>query len=340
MNVYRIFFWLSCVCFSSHGAEPELQLSFDQFAQLYEQELGTIQGCQQPQGQQFKVCSSTLRNEGNAPFILHHGQPKDKVVVLFHGLSDSPFYLTSIAQSLHSQGYNVVVALLPGHGKKQADADMQDPLLSDRWRAHVEAVTNIAAPLGTKTIIGGFSTGGALATEYSLLHPNKVSGVLLFSGALALTSSVESLTQVWGIKLLMKWLDGTYQTQGDNPYKYPVVARYAAGELMEVIKSVRQLSEQSPPSFPIWAAHSEADLTTPIRGVEKLLAINTGSSVWFRIGKKFDVCHADLVISESQLAHMPEDNSVTDVSVLCRGSKANPLFESMLESMHAFIHTL
>jgi hypothetical protein len=40
-------------------------------------------------------------------------------------------FLSSISQIRYEQGHNVMVALLPAHGKRPADLDMQDPLLAD-----------------------------------------------------------------------------------------------------------------------------------------------------------------------------------------------------------------
>ncbi len=212
MKRFYSLFLLSFAVFSSHGNQLVVAEVFDGFADVYLQELGSVKGCSETDIDTFKVCSGALRNHGNAPYILHHKETTAKVFVLFHGLSDSPFYLLSIAQSLHQQGHNVVVGLLPGHGKKQADADMQDPLLSDRWRSHVSEVINIVQPLGDKLVLGGFSTGGVLVTEYSLRNPERVDGLLLFSGALALSSSVETFMNIWGIKAItptntLKWLD-------------------------------------------------------------------------------------------------------------------------------------
>ncbi|MDU0354310.1 alpha/beta fold hydrolase [Paraglaciecola aquimarina] len=202
-------------------ASLSIDATLDKFDQLYQRELGSTRGCQQPELQMFKVCSDVLRNDGNGPFILHHNHVTDKVVVLFHGLSDSPFYLKSIAKALHQQGYNVVVGLLLGHGKKYADKDMQDRSLSSRWRQHVSELVQLSRHLGTKTDIGGFSTGGILAIEYALLNPQSVHALVLFSGALALNDSVETLSKVWGVQSLLKWYDGEYSTAGPNKYKYP-----------------------------------------------------------------------------------------------------------------------
>jgi pimeloyl-ACP methyl ester carboxylesterase len=323
----------------SVSSEP-IEDEFDKFDAIYQTQLGTTRGCQTPGANMFKVCSDSLKNDGNAPYILHHNKVTEKVVVLFHGLSDSPFYLSSIAQSIHQQGNNVIVALMPGHGKNQADEDMQDDKLADRWRAHVSEVVEYAANLGEQRYLGGFSTGGALVTEYILQHPKAAKGLLLFSGALALDSSVESMANIWGIQWLAKLLDGDYETKGPNPYKYPSVARFSAFELMEVIFSVRELIEEGASlNLPIFAAHSMADKTTPILGVRNLIALNKGPNTLFEISIDIDVCHADVVINQEQLSDMQYDASLLEEILPCDVPKANPKHADMLVSLTQFLKT-
>jgi pimeloyl-ACP methyl ester carboxylesterase len=318
----------------SQSIEPK----FDKFDAIYQAQLGTTRGCQTPEANVFSVCSDSLKNDGNAPYILHHNKVTEKVVVLFHGLSDSPFFLRSIAQSIHLQGVNVIVALMPGHGKKQADEDMQDPELADRWRAHVSEVIVYSKHLGEQLYVGGFSTGGALATEYILQNPNTVKGLMLFSGALALDSNVESLANIWGIQWLAKTLDGEYETLGPNPYKYPSLARFAGFELAEVIFSVRELIAQGATlNLPIFAAHSMADNTTPIIGVKNLMAVNKGPNTMFEISKDVDVCHADVVINQDQLSDMQYDASMLQEILPCDVPKANPKHPEMLDSLKKFL---
>jgi pimeloyl-ACP methyl ester carboxylesterase len=317
-----------------------IESEFDKFNAIYQAQLGTTRGCQTPEANLFRVCSDSLKNDGNAPYILHHNKVTEKVVVLFHGLSDSPYFLRSIAQFIHQQGYNVIVALLPGHGKKLADDDMQDPELADHWRAHMSEMVEYAAVLGKQRYLGGFSTGGVIATEYILQNPKSVKGLMLFSGALALDSSIESLAHIWGIQWLAKLLDGQYETQGPNPYKYPSVARFSAFELTEVIFTVRELIEQGATlNLPIFAAHSMADTTTPIIGVKNLMAVNEGPNTLFEISLDVDVCHADVVINQDQLSDMQYDASMLQEILPCDVPKANPKHADMLGSLNQFLKT-
>lgn len=310
---------------------------FTQFNQIYHAELGASKRCDSNTDHRFRVCSNALKNEGNGPYIFHHGQSTDKVVVLFHGLSDSPFFLRSIAQAIYQQGANVVVALLPGHGKLDADHDMQDPTLGKRWSTHVEKIMALAPALGNKVYIGGFSTGGTLATQYVLTHPGKVQALLLYSGALELDSTVETLANIWGIKWLAKTLDGDYPSSGPNPYKYPSVARYSAFQLSDIIFKVRDLLEQQKVDLPIFAAHSQADLTTMYSGIKQLMQANQGDNVLFTIPEDLAVCHADLVLDEGQIVDMHFDRSQVTQVLPCSVPQANPVHQKMLAESLAFL---
>ena len=322
----------------SFQVNASIETGLEQFNALYQRELGDIINCPEQPEYQYRVCSGQLKNAGNAPFILHHGHKTQKVFVLFHGLSDSPFFLTSIAQSLYEQGYNVLVALLPGHGKKDADQDMQDPALASRWHKNTQSMLALAPDFGESIYIGGFSTGGALAAQYVLEHPGETSGLLLFSGALALDSSVETMAKIWGIKWLAKTLDGDYQSSGPNPFKYPSVARYSAFQLTDVIFSVRELMQQKRPlALPIFAVHSEADVTTPITGVQQLMAYNKGDNTLLALPKALDVCHADVVVNDAQIKQMDFDESQVTEILPCSVPKANPQHKKMLEALTSFV---
>lgn len=335
----KLAFCLFTLIFSSHALQAQQNQSWlSPYSDIYQKELGSIHNCNAPEDGIFRVCSEALKNEGNAPYILHHGQRTEKTAVLFHGLSDSPYFFRSIAPVIHAQGYTVIVALLPGHGKKQADEDMEDSALAKRWSEHVNDLMNFADSVSDQVYIGGFSTGGALSTLYVLDNPDRVKGMMLFSGALALDESVESMAGYWGIKWLAKMLDGDYQTEGPNPYKYPGVAKHSAFMLTDVIFAVREKMEQGAPlDLPIFTAHSMADTTTPWRGVENLLAANGGEAVKFILEKELDVCHADVVVSAQQLIDMKFDVSAVEEPEKCSIPKANPKHPQMLEALSAFV---
>ena len=325
--------------FASFVYSNELDPHLQSFQKIYQTRFGLVAEC----GDQvtFRVCSSVLRNEGVAPFILHHGKKTEKAVVLFHGLSDSPFYIMPYAKHLHAQGMNVVVALLPGHGlgdNELAKQAMLDYDLSAKWRSHVAAVMELAPDFGDSILIGGFSTGGALAVDYTLSNPINVKGIVLFSGALAISDNAESLSRIWGVSKLARWLDRNFNAIGQNPYKYSTVPSSGGLELMEIIEGIREKLEQGLHiSQPIFVAHSEADITTPIEGVKSLLTFSSNQNTVYYIGRQHAVCHANLMLDEIAVKEINIDKFTVDPRNPCAMPKANPVFDKVSNLLSLFL---
>ena len=88
-------------------------------------------------------------------------------VLLLHGMSDSPYSLRALGQSLNQHRFWVVGLRLPGHGTAPSG------LLSLHWEDMAAAVrlgmAHLAAKLGEKPIhIIGYSTGASLALDFAL----------------------------------------------------------------------------------------------------------------------------------------------------------------------------
>ena len=87
--------------------------------------------------------------------------------LLLHGMSDSPYSLRAIADSLHGAGFHVVNLRLPGHGTAPS------ALTRTRWKDFAAAVELSMAYLhqtvGERPVhIVGFSNGAPLAVNYAL----------------------------------------------------------------------------------------------------------------------------------------------------------------------------
>lgn len=320
------------------ASAQQTQTTLERFTSLYKQQWGETQRCKSTKLHRHAVCSNVLRNEGNAPYILHHDIPSDKVAVLVHGLSDSPFFMREIASILFDEGFDVLVPLLPGHGLRDADDAMGDSQLAERWQAHVDDVIDLASNMGNTLIVGGFSTGGALAVEHYLDVDDNIDGLMLFSGALALSENAESMSRIWGIKWLAKIIDGDYVTHGPNPFKYPHVAGFAGLELMDIINVVRDAFENNKKiNVPLFAAHSQADATTPIYGVENVMEHTSGSNTFFVIDASYELCHADLVVNKALLNDMNFNSAMANKNELCAIPKVNPLFSTMSLMLKSFV---
>jgi alpha-beta hydrolase superfamily lysophospholipase len=112
--------------------------------------------------------------------------------LLVHGLTDSPYSMKAMAESLERRGFEVTVLRLPGHGT------FPSMLTEMRYRDWVAAVRLAARDVAGRTAsdrpfyVGGFSTGATLTLNYALdalkdpglRRPDRV---LLVSPAIELT---------------------------------------------------------------------------------------------------------------------------------------------------------
>lgn len=127
----------------------------------------------------------------NRTFELPVDHPRGGVLMM-HGLTDSPYSVRSLAQTLHEQGFWVVGLRLPGHGTIPAE------LLDIQWQDWA-AAARIGARRVAERIGGnlpfylmGYSTGAPLAVEYALSVIDgeavpRPHGLILLSPAMGLT---------------------------------------------------------------------------------------------------------------------------------------------------------
>src|SRR5262245_61335817 len=137
----------------------------------------------------FPYCSAEAVRDGCQPRIMEHQEPTGRAVVLVHGLTDSPYFMTAIGDYFFSVlGYNVYLPLLHCHGLKEPQG--MEGVKLDEWKANVNFAADIAASKADQVAIGGLSTGGTLSF-YTAVQNQKITGTLyLFSAALALVGGM------------------------------------------------------------------------------------------------------------------------------------------------------
>ncbi|TDO97251.1 alpha/beta hydrolase [Marinomonas balearica] len=174
-------------------------------------------------------------------------------VLMFHGLSDSPFSVRDTAMALAAQCLRVRVMLLPGHGTKQED------LLNvsrEDWRQTVAASFAHFSNEVDHVFVAGFSTGGALVTEFAWKNPEKVSGVILLSPLFKINTSIDWLSPF--VSVFTDWLD---RNKTDDYAKYASIPTPAIVEAYRIAKEVRALVRDNPKDIPVFIAMSEEDAT-------------------------------------------------------------------------------
>lgn len=180
---------------------------------------------------------TTYDTNWNRSFELKQDNAKAGVLLL-HGLSDSPYSLRTIANTLHKQGYYVLGLRMPGHGT------IPSGLVDTNWQDMAAAVKLAAIHLSNKIAqssefhIIGYSMGAALAVNYSLdtlqdTSLPRAKSLVLISPAIGVSSAAalaiwqSRLSAIPGLeKLAWNSIGPEY-----DPYKYTSFA-VNAGDLM------------------------------------------------------------------------------------------------------------
>jgi alpha-beta hydrolase superfamily lysophospholipase len=220
----------------------------------------------------------------NRSFVLPNEQPAAGVLLL-HGLSDSPYSMRALGETLHAAGAWVLGLRIPGHGTAPSG------LVEVRW-PDMAAAVRLAARHVRKTIgekplyLVGYSNGGALSVEYTLAtldDPSlpRPSGVILLSPEIGVSSA--AALAVWQARLghllgLEKLAWNSVLPEYD-PYKYGSFAVNAGDVAYRITSHIQdQLNAlqgtgklaQLPP---ILAFQSSVDATVSARAlVEHLFA--------------------------------------------------------------------
>lgn len=162
----------------------------------------------------------------NRTFELPVDHPRGGVLMM-HGLTDSPYSVRSLAQTLHEQGFWVVGLRLPGHGTIPAE------LLDIQWQDWAAAARigarRVSERIGSNVplYLMGYSTGAPLAVEYALSAIDgeavpRTDGLILLSPAMGLPPIAGLATFQLGLSRLpglekMAWESVSPEY---DPYKY------------------------------------------------------------------------------------------------------------------------
>jgi esterase/lipase len=264
---------------------------------------------------------------GNEPRLFLHKKSSKHALVISHGLSDSPHYVSAIAEEFFHIGVNVVVPLMPAHGLIDPDKAMEDYALEDKWRKEFDIMTNIASKIGDVISVGGFSKGGALAYNKILRDPDSIKGGLFLFAASLDVRLIGELGRVKFMSTIAKITDGKIVGYGMDPYKYPKLPMFAALELGQIINENEKLSNnQDPITQPVFAAHSIDDITAKIEGIKNLLEKKAKKGILYTLSN--GMAHAELPLKD--------DIIIDDRYTGGKPAYANPDFGIMMDACVSF----
>lgn len=244
MRIYRAFLaglLLACLIGTSAWAASDAPLNYSQAVQAFQTYLDT-------KTREVQDRSGGYRKP-SLPFLLTHGHPTRICVVLVHGLSDSPYFMRDLAETLYARGYNVVAPLISGNGTREDDLGRVS--LKD-WRQDMDFTLRVSSGLGDQIVFGGFSAGGALSVDIARRYPGKVKGLLLFSPALGMSSFFTPMACLYPHVLVGA-------KPKEVPTRYRSISNNGICQLCRLIKELG-LSRRKPGcSLPIFAVITEYD---------------------------------------------------------------------------------
>lgn len=115
-------------------------------------------------------------------FELLHNETPSKAILLFHGLTGSPFEMKKYAKHLHQCGFDVYCYCLPGHG------DSLPPIYSVTWQDWISFSQHKYTELRQKYddfFLSGLCLGAVIALNLAENNPD-VTGVVSLSTTLFL----------------------------------------------------------------------------------------------------------------------------------------------------------
>lgn len=172
----------------------------------------------------------------SAPFALIHPNRKKFSALLIHGLNDSPYYLRDIAQILYDRGMNVITILLPGHG---LTVEAMHTVKYEDWINETKWGLQLARMLGEEVVLGGFSTGGLLATLTAIENPDS-RGLILFAPAFEIRGPVGTGNRMAGAACLSS--EGEKEsTVVESPIKYRLRSHNSVCQLEKLISHMHSV---------------------------------------------------------------------------------------------------
>lgn len=286
---------------------------------------------------QFPYFTSDSIRPGCYPRI--HEQPggSKNAIVLVHGLTDSPYFLTAIAGFFyHELGFNVYLPLLQGHGLKQPRG-MADVELSE-WKKNVSFAIDVAAGQSESVSVGGLSAGGTLSFYMAARNPAVTGNLYLFSAALDIAGGIGGFTGELKERLLRSYLAELLAQRehdrpliGVHPYRYARMDKDGAIELGKLILETDVIiAEHGPENLfdkLVFAAHSASDRRADFSGIRALQQIvDPANFSLFYIPESYKVPHASVVLKEP--IYVPDADAETPPL-----EPANPLFDEMMEAV-------
>lgn len=188
----------------------------------------------------------------------------DKAVLLFHGMTGSPFELKKFGQYLYAQGYDVYAECLPGHGDDFGN--IMNVTFKD-WTSFAYKKFETLSNQYREVFVGGLCLGALLALAVAEKFPNIVKGIIALSSTLYLDG-----TRMPWYSFLMP---AGFSTITRFFYKYPEGEPYGIKnqKTRNMIKRLLKKNDIGLDNFPMTCIYELCKLSGCVqKGLKKIFA--------------------------------------------------------------------
>jgi esterase/lipase len=211
---------------------------------------------------------SILNNWPKIPQVSHLVAPyelaqenNDKVILLIHGLTDSPFSFHDLSQYFYQQGFTVRTLLLPGHGT--APSELLNTEYSE-WQKSATFAIEEALNDHQQVYLGGLSTGGALIFDYLMRQEHvdkKIKGLFMWSPASKAKNDLAWLAKYIDVIPFVDWIDLDADIDFAKYESFPYNAAAQVNAIMNLVVSDGASASRKMHEIPIFVVASEYDQT-------------------------------------------------------------------------------
>lgn len=195
--------------------------------------------------------------------ILKHVNNTNGAVLLFHGLTGSPFELQKYAKFLFNNGYDVYAQCLPGHGDKFQEIYT---ITYQDWLNHAYSKFEELKSKYENVFVSGICLGAVLALSVSIKFPDKVSGIIALSTTLKLDG--------WRLPWFMFLLPVALSTLIRFYYSYPECEPHGIKNIKTrtAVKKLLEKGDVGMNDFPMTAIYELLKLSKFVRKNLKLVS--------------------------------------------------------------------
>lgn len=191
-------------------------------------------------------------SDAGRPRVFLHDRPTDQVFVLLHGLTNSPEQFDKLGRILFERGHNVVIPVMPGHGKADLMTDYLRKFTAEAMMDSANEAVTISRSLGRRVTVVGLSVNGTSAAWMAQKRRDVDCVVMLapFFSPHGLPENAAAPLARLLVRLpnFFLWWDPVHQQDLPGPaHAYPRFSSRSIGAAMLVGTEVIEASLRFPP---------------------------------------------------------------------------------------------